>query len=915
MLLLLNDPVRMDKDSNEIARRMLDFTLEIISLLSGEEHTKVKWTTEVDVTPNSHIQESAGCSRNRGRTTEPGEGWRRSRGPITEPGGGGSRSRGPITEPGGGGSRSRGPITEPGGGWRRSRGPITEPGGGGSRSRGPITEPGGGSRSRGPITEPGGGSRSRGPITEPGGGGSRSRGPISEPGGGGSRSRGPITAPPPLSLIHEQKILELTNKMIELLTGEVPIRCQDVAVYFSMEEWEYLEGHEDRYKEAMMENDPPRMEEDRSHIAAEMLHLTLEIVDIITGEVYTVLKKSSGESVTSRVSGGGSRGPITEPGGGGSRSRGPITAPPPLSLIHEQKILELTNKMLELLTGEVPIRCQDVAVYFSMEECEYLEGHEDRYKEVMMEDQWPLTSPDGFSRSNLPESCTLSPLYSQDCPEEKVSENPLVDASKGVYLIGGDHTWDLRTSMDGRDHGEDLMDIKIEVIDEEETDVWADQQYGLHDRNPPERCPLSPLYSQDCPEENVPNSQQGEDVTDIKAEAEEERMRGRHLCKREVEEEIPGGVTTGNPDKEPEGKLLYCINYKGEEEDILQCSPGENLITLNVHPGLHSTDPSYNPPNPKDSAYHKWDQSFQCVDCGKQYAQRSSLFRHRRIHTVENPYSCSLCGKCFINRSHLVIHQRIHTGEKPYSCSECGKRFTIKSHLVIHGRSHTGEKPYPCLQCGKCFTQKSHLVKHEKSHTGEKPYSCSECGKCFNTKAIVRDHQRIHTGEKPFICSECGRCFTDRSSLFRHKRVHTGEKPYSCSECGKCFTDKSGLVIHGRIHTGEKPYLCSECGKSFTNTSNLAIHEKTHTGEKPFSCSECGKCFTTKTKFKDHHQKHHTGKKPFSCSECGEGFTKKSHLRIHQKGHTEKKPYSCLECGKCYKSKKRFVTHQVIHRH
>ncbi|XP_071995193.1 gastrula zinc finger protein XlCGF66.1-like [Engystomops pustulosus] len=160
---------------------------------------------------------------------------------------------------------------------------------------------------------------------------------------------------------------------------KVPIRCQDVTVYLSMEEWEYIEGHKDQYKDIMMENGPQRMYKDRNQKDSMIQDLTLEMISLITGEDYTVVKKSSGECVTPRVSGGWTQSPITEP--------------PPHSLIHEQKILELTSRITELLSGEVPIRCQDVTVYFSMEEWEYIEGHKDQYKDIMMEDHQPLTSP------------------------------------------------------------------------------------------------------------------------------------------------------------------------------------------------------------------------------------------------------------------------------------------------------------------------------------------------------------------------------------------------------------------------------------------------------------------------------------------------------------------------------------------
>ncbi|XP_077111080.1 uncharacterized protein LOC143766949 [Ranitomeya variabilis] len=726
----------------------------------------------------------------------------------------------------------------------------------------------------------------------------RCQDPVSE---GWGRPLSPITGPPPHPLIHEdindQKILELTYKMIELLTGEVPIRCQDVTVYFSMEEWEYLEGHRDLYKDVIMEVPQPltspdlsskrttpercprpllpqdcnqedpnapqdhqvstisdplsedllqkrifliypsEMDMDRDKMAERILHLTLEILFRLTGEDYTVVKKTSSDRCQD---------PVSE---GWGRPLSPITGPPPHPLIHEdvndQKILELIYKMIELLTGEVPIRCQDVAVYFSMEEWEYLEGHRDLYKDVIMEVPQPLTSPDLSSK-----------------------------------------------------------------------------------RTTPERCPR-PLLPQDCNQEdpNAPQDHQGEDLTHINTT--ETYVRGDEWCKEEIPTyDYPADDCT----RRSEGQLTSSI-FKSDDLEILQDTTEVNAITPDVSSSsIHSKDLSSDPMKQvpssdsllttKENQSHKGGikkqtapkakKSFSCSECGKCYTLKRHLVRHQITHTGEKPFSCSECGKCFAHKSALVDHHRIHTGEKPFSCSECGKCFIHKHKLVGHQRTHTGEKPFTCSECEKCYAHKSLLVRHHRTHTGEKPFTCSECGKCFAHKPLLVRHYRTHTGEKPFSCSECGKIFDHQSALVTHQRSHTGEKPFSCSECGKCFILKNKLVTHQRTHTGEKPFSCSECGKCFNQKSDLVTHERTHTGEKPFTCSECGKCFAYKSQLVKHHRTH-TGEKSFSCSECGKCFAYKSQLVNHHRTHTREKPFFCSECGKCFPFKENLVIHQRTH--
>ncbi|PIO15000.1 Oocyte zinc finger protein XlCOF8.4 [Aquarana catesbeiana] len=457
-----------------------------------------------------------------------------------------------------------------------------------------------------------------------------------------------------------EKILEITKKMIKLLTGEVPIRCQDVTVYLSMEEWEYLEGHKDLYKDVMMENHQilnyVKLEKRKILLSDIMLNLTLEIIYLLTGENYEVVKLVSGEQITTSSCPNGSTHFGTSETYNKQQWRpssllhesSSFTVPPPHCLITKrnfEKILEVTKKIIELLTGEVPIRCQDVTVYFSMEEWEYLECHKDLYKDVKMEDQQMSTLLDGYNFQNT---------------------------SEGLVSLSSDRS------------SEDLKRPSFPSRSEDPSDS---------EESSPGRSPTV--------------KHRGKKIFRC-SECDKCYTRKAHLFRHQAVHTglLPYTCSECGKSYAEKAELIYHLRVHTGEKPF-SCSECGQGYKQKKHLNSHLT-------------VHSGEKPFSCSECGKCFKRKPSLTVHLQNHTGKRQHICTECGKGFTQRGVLIKHQHTHTDERPFCCTECGKHFKQKFSLEKHRKLHIND--FSCSVCKLMFESRQELYKHRGKHRSKKVF-------------------------------------------------------------------------------------------------------------------------------------------------------------------------------------------------
>ncbi|XP_059471705.1 zinc finger protein 665-like [Neocloeon triangulifer] len=347
---------------------------------------------------------------------------------------------------------------------------------------------------------------------------------------------------------------------------------------------------------------------------------------------------------------------------------------------------------------------------------------------------------------------------------------------------------------------------------------------------------------------------------------------------------------------------------------------------------------------------HITKKPFVCLDCGLDFAAKTSLRVHMKNHTGKRITVCDICGKSFRTCDALRQHKFVHMTDEEkknmgFPCTMCDKKFSRRTKLEYHMRRHTGERHFTCTICSKSFHDSVRLKAHTERHSTDKKFKCDECGSGFVCKRYLTNHKsRYHRRREVIRCSVCSIVLPSAEEAMTHHREHTAEEvaksgtsdPYTqsydhhCRQCCEYFPSKELLSAHkakmhvrGRMKVQApvditeliKQVDCTVCGKKLWGQGSLKRHMSTHASTRPeriFQCEFCAKMFAQRAQLVVHIRTH-TGERPHRCSFCGKGFITGQSLIKHERIHTGETPFHCSQCPKAFRSKENLILHQKTH--
>ena len=370
---------------------------------------------------------------------------------------------------------------------------------------------------------------------------------------------------------------------------------------------------------------------------------------------------------------------------------------------------------------------------------------------------------------------------------------------------------------------------------------------------------------------------------------------------------------------------------------------------------------------------NRFQRTYYCTVCSKQFRLRADLTRHNLSHSKEI-ILCDHCNKKIVLPS-LHVHMKVHFGDTGYYkntfvCKLCYRQFRDESQLQEHMKNHgdlwaaentatTFDQVFKCYICSKQYSSVRNLRRHLDLHSGQKNHTCPMCDKTFARKDYVLEHIKLHTqgfvridddadrdGRGAFKCKVCLRRYKTADQLRTHFAAHSQEvvklhtkgpsrvARFKCDICSRQYWSADDLQRHQVTHTSDASagsvsvttfFKCDICPKEFVTSYNLRRHYRKHYGNEAslytpetlpdgalvYKCDICFRQYMTTFNLKRHLATHSDVR--FTCDHCNKQLSLKCYLNDHMRTHFPSKEYICKICNKQCTRLSQLKEHMVSH--
>uniref|UniRef100_A0A671PA60 Zinc finger protein 341-like n=1 Tax=Sinocyclocheilus anshuiensis TaxID=1608454 RepID=A0A671PA60_9TELE len=197
---------------------------------------------------------------------------------------------------------------------------------------------------------------------------------------------------------------------------------------------------------------------------------------------------------------------------------------------------------------------------------------------------------------------------------------------------------------------------------------------------------------------------------------------------------------------------------------------------------------------------------FQCIVCGRAFAQKSNVKKHMQTHKVWPAGVHSTASRMPITVRVLPLNtieeqdaevqeiqgsaegkqssgtnqnKQIILIDSSYQCQFCSVKFSTYFQLKSHMTQHKNEQVYRCVvkSCSQTFQKLDQFLEHIHTHQEQLTYRCHQCSKVFPSLFELGLHQYSHS-----FCPQQNQCKeTSYYRCFHVSGISAGISPLTVS--------------------------------------------------------------------------------------------------------------------------------------